>query len=62
MEINNRELRSTRELARETNSILDALSSGDLQKIVVTKNGKIAAVIITPDYYDDLQSNHVDVN
>jgi hypothetical protein len=62
MEVHNNELRTTREVAREVNSILDALSSGDVAKVVVTQNGKFRAVIITPEEYDDLRSNHVDVN
>lgn len=62
MQVRNEELRTTRELAREVVSILDALSAGDMQKVVVTQQGKMRAVIITPEQYDDLQSNHVDVN
>jgi hypothetical protein len=62
MQVKNEELRTTRELARETSAVLDALSKGDVQKIVVTQGGKIKAVIITPDHYDDLASNHIDVN
>lgn len=62
MQVKNEELRTTRELARETNAILAALSAGDVGKIVITQNGKFVGVIITPAQYDDLQSNHVDVN
>jgi hypothetical protein len=57
MEINNRELRSTRELARETNSILEALSAGDLQKVVVMKGNKAAAVIVTVETFERLESS-----
>ena len=62
MQVKNEELRTTRELARETNAIVAALSSGDVEKVVVTQGGKFVAVMITPAQYDDLQSNHVDVN
>lgn len=62
MQVRNEELRTTREVAREVNAILDALSAGDVEKVVVTQGGKFKAVIITPELYDDLQSNHIDVN
>lgn len=54
MEVKNEELRSTREVAREINAILEALSQGDVEKIVVTdRQGKFKAVIITPETYDE---------
>lgn len=65
MEVHNNELRTTRELAREVNSILDALSARDVDKVVVTQGGKFKAVIITPDHYDNLcqaAADGVDVN
>jgi len=63
MHVRNEELRTTRELAREVNPILDSLSSGELAKVVVTdRSGKMRAVMITPEEYDDLRSNHIDVD
>lgn len=52
MQVKNEELRTTREVAREIGAILEALSAGDQEKIVVTQNGKIRAVIISPESYE----------
>jgi hypothetical protein len=54
MEVRNEELRSTREVAREISACLDALNAGDVEKIVITKNGKFAGVLITPERFDEL--------
>lgn len=52
MIVSNEELRTTREVARELLSILDLVESG--QKIVVTHNGKMRAVIISVEQYEAL--------
>lgn len=63
MQVHDSELRTTREVAREINPILEALSRGDVAKIVIlNRTGKVAAVMLKPEVYDDLSSNHVDVN
>lgn len=62
MHVRNEELRTTRELAREVSAVLEGLNNGDVEKIVVTQNGKFRGVIITPNRYDELASNHIDVN
>jgi hypothetical protein len=59
MEVRNEELRTTRELAREISACLDALSSGDVEKIVITKNGKLAGVLITPEKFDQIEPSGV---
>lgn len=56
METNNHELRTTREVARELNSIIDLISDKAVEKIVVTRSGKMVAVIITPERYDEINS------
>jgi len=63
MHVRNEELRTTRELAREVNPILDSLSSGELAKVVVTdRSGKMRAVMVTPEEYDNLRSKQIDVD
>lgn len=56
LETNNHELRTTREVARELNSIIDLISDKAVEKIVVTRSGKMVAVIITPERYDEINS------
>lgn len=53
MQINAEEIRTTREVAREINSIIDALNKGDVEKIVVmNRAGRMAAIIVSPQRYD----------
>lgn len=47
LEIRSSELRTTREVMHEWNSIIDLLDSETLDKVVVTKSGKPKAVIIS---------------
>lgn len=47
LEIRSSELRTTREVMHEWNSIIDLLDSGSLDKVVVTKSGKPKAVIFS---------------
>ena len=53
MIVSNEELRTTREVARELLSILDLVEL-DGQKIVVTHNGKMRAVIVSVEQYETL--------
>ena len=54
--VSNEEMRTTREAAREMNALLDQLSRGDLKKIVLTKQGKIVGVLMSPSQYAHLIS------
>lgn len=54
VDVDNRELRSTREVAREIGSILVQLEQGDLEKVVVTQAGKMRAVVLSVGAYDEL--------
>lgn len=54
MEVGNKELRSTREVARELGAIVEQLESGQLEKVVITRNGRFVGVIITPERYEEL--------
>ena len=52
--VNNDELRTTRELMREANPLVDLLEAGELEKVVITRKGKIVAIMLTPDGYGEL--------
>lgn len=54
MEVRNEELRTTREAMREMNALLDQLEAGDIEKIVLTRRGKISGVLLSPTHYDEL--------
>lgn len=62
MQVRNEELRTTREVAREINSILDAISNEDVEKIIVTdRAGKMRAVIITVESYETFTDSILDL-
>lgn len=54
METQNEEMRSVRTVTRELSSILTDLETGELEKCVVTKHGKMVAVIVTAEKYEEL--------
>lgn len=55
--VTNEELRTTRELVREMNSTLELLDSGSLQKVVVTRSGKIVGVLVSPETFSRLSGS-----
>jgi prevent-host-death family protein len=54
MQVKPEEFRTTRELAREVVACLEAVRSGDVEKIVVTQNGKPAGVLLGVEAYERL--------
>lgn len=54
MHVKPEEFRTTRELAREVASCLEALRKGDVEKIVVTQNGKPAAILIDVATFENM--------
>jgi hypothetical protein len=54
METRNEELRTLREFVREPSACLDLLEKGSVEKIVITQRGKIRAVILRPEQFDEL--------
>jgi hypothetical protein len=52
--VNNDELRTTREVARELSAILEQLKNGSVEKIVLTRQGKIVGVLLAPFRYEEL--------
>lgn len=47
MEVQNKELRTTREAMRELNALLEQLEQGSLEKVVLTRNGKLVGVLLS---------------
>ena len=54
MRVSNEEIRTTREVARELLSILNLLEHGDGEKIVISHNGRMRAVILSVHDYETL--------
>lgn len=54
MKVENGELVSARDLARTYATLMDQLASGEIEKVVVTKHGKMEAVLIPVDRYEAL--------
>ncbi len=54
MHVRNEELRTTRELSREVASCVEALKNGDVDKLVITQGGKMVAVMVSPEKFEDL--------
>ena len=55
LELNSNELRTTRELVHELNSIVSLLEDGSLEKVVVTKSGRPSVVLISIEEAKRLQ-------
>lgn len=54
IETENRELHSMRTVGRELSGLLAELESGDLEKVVITKHGRMVAVVVTIGSYEKL--------
>lgn len=54
MKVDNRELVSARDLSRNYSQLIDAIEKGEVEKVVVTKNGKMEAVLIPVAHYEKL--------
>jgi len=55
MEVDSDELIDITSFRRDLTEMLGKLNTGDLDKVVVTKNGKFQCVVVTPDGYDRLK-------
>ncbi len=54
VEVSNDELRTVRDAMRELNRLVDELERGGSEKYVLTKNGRMRAVVISLDYFVSL--------
>jgi prevent-host-death family protein len=50
----NKEMRSMRSVSRELAGLVAELQTGGLEKVVVTKHGRMVAVLLTVDEYERL--------
>jgi hypothetical protein len=55
--VSNDELRTTREAMRELNAIIEQLETGSVEKIVLTRQGKIVGVLMAPYRYAELTND-----
>ena len=54
LRVSNDELATVREAMRELGQLLDRLSRGEVDKIVLTQRNQMRAVILTPERYNEL--------
>ena len=54
VEVSNDELRTVRDAMRELNRMVDRLESGEFEKYVLTKNGRMRAVVVSVDHFAGL--------
>ena len=54
VEVSNDELRTIRDAMRQLNKLVDHLERGDSEKFVLTKNGRMRAVVVSLDYFASL--------
>lgn len=54
VEVSNDELRTVRDAMRGLNRLVDDLERGASEKYVLTKNGRMRAVVISVDYFSSL--------
>jgi PHD/YefM family antitoxin component YafN of YafNO toxin-antitoxin module len=55
LRVSNQELATVREAMRELHRLLAALEQGQLEKVVLTQNNQMRAVLITLDRYSQLE-------
>lgn len=54
VEVSNVELRTVRDAMRELNRLVDRLSAGEAEKYVLMKQGQMRAVVVSLDYFSEL--------
>jgi PHD/YefM family antitoxin component YafN of YafNO toxin-antitoxin module len=54
LSVTNEELRTVREAMREMTAILRQLEQGDVEKIVLTRGGRMVGVLLSPERYSSL--------
>ena len=54
VEVSNDELRTVRDAMRELNRMVDRLESGDSEKYVLTKNGRMRAVVLSVEQFAEM--------
>ena len=54
VEVSNDELRTVRDAMRELNRLVDDLERGGSEKYILTKNGRMRAVVLSLDHFANL--------
>jgi PHD/YefM family antitoxin component YafN of YafNO toxin-antitoxin module len=57
VEVSNDELRTVRDAMRELNRMVDALESGELEKVVLCQNNQMRAVVISLETFAQLSAS-----
>jgi antitoxin (DNA-binding transcriptional repressor) of toxin-antitoxin stability system len=57
VEVSNAELRTVRDAMRELNRLVEELEHGETEKFVLTKHGRMRAVVVSVDYFATLRSS-----
>lgn len=52
--IENQEMVTARQLNREFSRVFSRLEKGEVEKIVVTRRGKMVAIVVAPEDYEEL--------
>jgi hypothetical protein len=60
VEVSNAELRTVRNAMRELNRLVDELERGESEKFVLTKHGRMRAVVVSIDHFASLNSRDVE--
>ena len=55
VEVSNDELRTVRDAMRELNRMVERLESEELEKFVLTKHGRMRAVVLSLDHFASLR-------
>jgi hypothetical protein len=51
VEVSNEELRTVRDAMRELNRMVEALETGELEKVVLTQRNQMRAVVVSVDTF-----------
>ena len=54
VEVSNEELRTVRDAMRQLNRLVEQLERGDSEKYVLTKNGRMRAVVLSLEHFASL--------
>ncbi len=60
VEVSNDELHTIRDAMRELHRMVEALGSGELEKVVLTHRNQMRAVVVSVDEYARLRRGDVD--
>ena len=62
VEVSNDELRTVREAMRELNRMVESLDNGDSEKFVLTKHGRMRAVVVSVEQFSRMRSGDHDLS